>query len=130
MVVIVVSAAPASLRGSLTRWLLEVAPGVYIGHLSARVRDQVWELVRASIGGGRALLVYSTRSEQRFAVESLGHEWEPVDVEGCVVMRAPYREIEGSVPIPGAMRPPKDAWSIAARRQRYRNSAERALKKD
>ena len=82
MVVIVLSAAPASLRGSLTRWLLEVSPGVFVGHLSARVREQLWELVRAYIGEGRALLIWSVRSEQRFEIASLGHEREPVDVEG------------------------------------------------
>ena len=123
MVVLVLSAAPASLRGSMTRWLLEASPGVFVGHLSARVREQLWELVRAYIGDGRALLIWSVRSE----IASLGHEREPVDIEGCLVMRTPYRQIEGSQAIPGAVKPPKESWSIAARRRRYRNSAERAL---
>ena len=127
MVVIVLSAAPASLRGALTRWLMEVSPGVFVGHLSARVREQLWELVRAYIGDGRALLVWSTRSEQRYAVASLGHDREPVDVEGCLVMRTPYRQIEGSTAVPGAVKAPKESWSIAARRRRYRNHAERTL---
>lgn len=127
MVVIVLSAAPASLRGALTRWLMEVSPGVFVGHLSARVREQLWELVRAYIGDGRALLVWSTRSEQRYAVASLGHDREPVDVEGCLVMRAPYRQIEGSTAVPGAVKAPKESWSIAARRRRYRSYTERAL---
>lgn len=130
MVVIVLSASSAALRGSLTRWLLEVAPGVFVGHLSARVRDQVWELVRAYIGEGRALLVYSTRSEQRFAVSSIGHAWEPADVEGCVVMRTPYKAIEGSAVVPGAVKPATEAWSIAGRRRRFRSSTERALGRD
>ena len=77
MVVLILSAAPASLRGSMTRWLLEVSPGVFVGRLSARVREQLWELVRAYIGEGRALLIWSVRSEQRFAIASLGHEREP-----------------------------------------------------
>ena len=101
MVVLVLSAAPASLRGSMTRWLLEVSPGVFVGHLSARVREQLWELVRAYIGEGRALLIWSVRSE--------------------------HRQIEGSQAIPGAVKAPKESWSIAARRRRYRNPAERAL---
>ena len=127
MVVLVLSAAPASLRGAMTRWLMEVSPGVFVGHLSARVREQLWELVRAYIGNGRALLVWSVRSEQRFAVASLGHEREPVDIEGCLVMRTPYGKSEGPQVIPGAVKPAKESWSIAARRRRFRNSAERAL---
>ena len=31
MVVLILSAAPASLRGSMTRWLLEVSPGIFAG---------------------------------------------------------------------------------------------------
>lgn len=93
MVVLILSAAPASLRGSMTRWLLEVSPGIFVGHLSARVREQLWELVRTYIGEERALLIWSVRSEQRFAVASLGHERELVDIEGCLVMRSPYRQV-------------------------------------
>ncbi|SHJ14713.1 CRISPR-associated protein Cas2 [Actinomyces denticolens] len=127
MVVLVLTAAPAQLRGSLTRWLMEVSPGVFVGHLAARVREQLWDLVRAYIGDGRALLIWSTRSEQHFSVASLGHDREPVDIEGCLVMRTPYRAIEGAQAIPGVVRPAKESWSVAARRRRYRNSAERAL---
>lgn len=129
MVVLVLSAAPASLRGALTRWLIEVSPGVFVGHLSARVRTQLWDLVGAYIGDGRALLIWSTRGEQRFAVESLGHDREPVDVEGCLVMRTPYARLSGSQASPEgeAGRTAPEAWSLAARRRRYRNYAERAL---
>ena len=127
MVVLILSAAPAALRGAMTRWLLEVSPGVFVGHLSARVRDQLWELVRAYIGDGRALLIWSVRSEQRFSVASLGHKRDPVDIEGCLVMRTPYRQIDGPQPLPGAVKPAKESWSIAARRRRYRSAAERAL---
>ena len=31
MVVIVLTACPAGLRGHLTRWLLEISPGVFVG---------------------------------------------------------------------------------------------------
>ena len=127
MVVLILSAAPASLRGAMTRWLLEVSPGVFVGRLSARVREQVWKLVRTYIGDGRALLIWSVRSEQRFAVASLGHEREPVDIEGCTVMRSPYNPVDGWQAIPGAVKPAKESWSIAARRRRFRNSAERSL---
>ncbi|QQM67856.1 type I-E CRISPR-associated endoribonuclease Cas2e [Actinomyces weissii] len=129
MVVLVLSAAPASLRGALTRWLMEVSPGVFVGHLSARVRTQLWDLVGAYIGDGRALLIWSTRGEQRFAVESLGHEKEPVDMEGCLVMRTPYARLtDGQSPREvEAGRTAPESWSLAARRRRYRSYAERAL---
>ena len=127
MVVLILSAAPASLRGAVTRWLLEVSPGVFVGRLSARVREHLWEMVQTYIGDGRALLIWSVRSEQRFAVASLGHERDPIDIEGCTVMRSSYRAAEGWTAIPGAVKPAKESWSIAARRRRFRNSAERSL---
>lgn len=39
MVVIVLTACPVGLRGDLTRWLLEISPGVFVGHLDACVRE-------------------------------------------------------------------------------------------
>ncbi len=100
---------------------------MFVGHLSARVREQVWELVEANIGDGRALLAYSARNEQRFAVVSLGHERDPVNVEGCLVMQAPYKDVKEQAALPGAVKAPKESWSVAARRRRYRNATERAL---
>ena len=38
MVVVVLTACPVGLRGDLTRWLLEIASGVFVGHVTARVR--------------------------------------------------------------------------------------------
>ncbi|AEE44662.1 type I-E CRISPR-associated endoribonuclease Cas2e [Cellulomonas fimi] len=50
MIVLVLTACPAGLRGHLTRWLLEVSAGVFVGHTSTRVRDELWnrtvELIR------------------------------------------------------------------------------------
>lgn len=130
MVVLILSAAPAGLRGAMTRWLLEVDPGVYVGNLSKRVREQVWELIGQNLGSGRALLIYSVRSEQRFAVESLGHDKTPLDIEGCLVMLTHYREESSGPPrIPGSVKAASEGWSIAGRRRRFRNSAERALGK-
>lgn len=127
MVVLILSGAPASLRGAMTRWLLQVSSGVFVGRLSARVREQVWELVQTYIGDGRALLIWSVRSEQRFAIASLGHEREPVDIEGCLVMSESHHKTDASARSIEATAPPKESWSIASRRRRFRNSAERAL---
>lgn len=36
LVVISTSAVPVGLRGELTRWLLEISPGTFVGNISAR----------------------------------------------------------------------------------------------
>nr|WP_241157633.1 type I-E CRISPR-associated endoribonuclease Cas2e [Schaalia sp. ZJ1691] len=113
----------------MTRWLLEVSPGVFVGHLSARVREQLWDLVSKDIGRGRALLIWSARSEQHYAVRSLGHEKVPTDIEGVTVMNTPYDRFGGSAVLPTtAPRNAKESWSVAARRRRYRNSITRSLR--
>ena len=59
MTVLVLTACPADLRGHLTRWLLEISPGVFVGHVPARVRDALWDRVIEMRRDGRAILVLS-----------------------------------------------------------------------
>lgn len=61
MVVLILTACPTGLRGYLTRWLLEVSPGVFVGHVTARVRDLLWQEVTANAKDGRAIMVHSVR---------------------------------------------------------------------
>jgi len=87
VVVIVLTVVPPGLRGHLTRWLLEIAPGVFVGHASARVRDLLWERVVEYSGQGRALMVVSSRSEQRLAFRVHEHDWQQEDFDGLTLMR-------------------------------------------
>lgn len=50
MTVIVLTTCPPGLRGFLTRWLLEISAGVFIGSPSARVRDILWSEVQQYAG--------------------------------------------------------------------------------
>lgn len=43
MIVVVTESVPPRLRGRLAVWLLEVRAGVYIGHVSARIREMIWQ---------------------------------------------------------------------------------------
>ncbi|MEI7990087.1 MAG: type I-E CRISPR-associated endoribonuclease Cas2e, partial [Chloroflexota bacterium] len=43
MLVMILEQVSKSARGELSRWLIEAKPGVYIGHVSALVRDLLWE---------------------------------------------------------------------------------------
>ncbi|MFB7176876.1 type I-E CRISPR-associated endoribonuclease Cas2e [Streptomyces sp. NPDC056257] len=66
------TAVPDHLRGALTRWMLEVTPELYVGTVSARVRDELWSAVSASIGDGMAVLVHPSSNEQGFALHTAG----------------------------------------------------------
>ena len=63
---------PPSTRGELTRWMLELRAGVFVGKVSAAVRDRLWARVCSRMKGGSGILVYSTNSEQGFAVHFWG----------------------------------------------------------
>ncbi|GAB3618002.1 hypothetical protein GCM10027416_25590 [Okibacterium endophyticum] len=89
MVVLVLTACPAGLRGHLTRWLFEVSAGVFIGHVTARVRDLLWERVIELAKDGRAIMVHSARGEQKLAFRVHRHDWEPVDLDGVTLIRRP-----------------------------------------
>jgi len=71
---------------------LEISPGVFVGHVTRRVRELMWEETVANIHGGRAILVWQSNSEQRLSFLVHGHQWEPVDIEGLTLMRRPHAE--------------------------------------
>lgn len=72
MLVIVVEAAPPRLRGRLAVWLLEVHAGVYIGDLSVKVREMIWQQVVTGIEGGSAVMAWNTNTEQGYDFMTLG----------------------------------------------------------
>ena len=47
MVVLILERVPPGLRGELTRWFLEPQAGVFVGRVSAAVRERLWEKAAA-----------------------------------------------------------------------------------
>lgn len=120
MIVLVLSACPPGLRGYLTRWLLEVSAGVFVGKVSKKVRLLLWEATVSMVGNGRAILVYQQKNEQGLAFSVHGHHWEPVDLEGISLMLRPSQDTtEGSLPSPRASSQPRTGWSKASRRRKF-----------
>lgn len=72
MVVMILEKVPTSLRGELTRWLIEPHPGVFVGHVSAMVRDRLWENCCGRLREGGAVQAWSTNNEQRFTIRTFG----------------------------------------------------------
>lgn len=87
MITIVLSACPVGLRGDLTKWLLEISSGVFVGKVSARVRDMLWDRVLELCNEGRAIMVYPSATEQGFSVRTHLNEWRPVDFDGLTLMK-------------------------------------------
>lgn len=85
----VLTACPVGLRGDLTRWLLEISPGVFVGHVSARVREELWERITGLVKNGRAIMVYSARNEQHLAFKVHRPDWIPTDCDGLQLVKRP-----------------------------------------
>lgn len=113
MVVICLSDCPPRLRGDLSKWMMEINTGVYVGNVSGRVRDGLWERVCENIKTGHATMVYSAAGEQKMKFRVHNTTWEPVDFEGLTLMRRP---------LPGKGNQPElpENFSKAARQQIHR----------
>jgi CRISPR-associated protein Cas2 len=114
MVVITLSECPASLKGDLTKWLLEINAGVFVGRVSARVRDNLWERVCKSIKNGKATMVYNARNEQHLDFKVHNAVWEPIDFDGIKLMLRPS---------------PSRIKSLSGVRLGYSNAAKRRMAK-
>lgn len=101
---------PPRLRGDLSKWLQEVNTGVYVGNVSARVRDALWERVCENLKNGRATMVFSASNEQRMDFRVHNTSWKPVDYEGIQLIRRP-------LPSSVAEETLKPGFSKAAKRQ-------------
>ena len=90
MTVMVLERVPVSVRGELTRWMLEIHAGVFVGRLSAMVRDLLWQQVCDQMRDGAGLLVYQTNNEQGFALRSCGvTNRKLIEVEGLFLVCIP-----------------------------------------
>ena len=90
MVVMILEKVPTSLRGELSRWLIEPHPGVFVGHVSARVRDRLWEKCVARLRQGGMMQAWSTNTEQHFDIRCWGQTGrELIRLEGLWLVRKP-----------------------------------------
>ncbi len=90
MVVFILENVPSSLRGELTRWLIQPRAGVFVGRVSAMVREKLWEKVQKGARDGSGILLHSSNTEQGFVARSFGDpSRELVDIEGVILARMP-----------------------------------------
>jgi CRISPR-associated protein Cas2 len=91
VIVMVLEKVPTSLRGELTRWLVEPHPGVFVGHVNATVRDRLWGKCAKAKRAGGVVQIWSTNNEQRFEMRSLGEtRRDVVEFEGLKLIRRPF----------------------------------------
>ncbi len=93
MTVFVLENVPPSLRGALSRWLIEVKAGVFVGKVSARVREELIKLCVYHAEDGTVLALWRTNTEQGFDIFSYQpRHYIPIKVEDIWLVRRPHPE--------------------------------------
>lgn len=83
MTILILERVSPSLRGDLSRWLVEVQAGVFVGRVSEVVREALWERATGRIDEGAVLLLWRTNGEQGFDLRAWQpKQYVPVNVEG------------------------------------------------
>lgn len=91
MIVMILEKVPPSLRGELTRWLIEPHTGVFVGHVNAMVRDRLWEKCSTAKQTGGVLQIWSTNNEQHFSMRATGAtQRQIIDMEGLQMVLTPH----------------------------------------
>jgi len=86
MIVITLTKVPRSLRGDLTKWYQEIQTNVYVGNVSARIRDLLWDRIMKNIGQGEATMVYNANNELGYQFRTTRRDHEVVDFDGIPLM--------------------------------------------
>lgn len=88
MLVIVMEAVPPRLRGRLAVWLLEIRAGVYVGDVSRKIREMIWEQINVLAGDGNVVMAWGTNTESGFDFQTYGkNRREPIDLDGLRLVK-------------------------------------------
>ncbi|GLU37776.1 type I-E CRISPR-associated endoribonuclease Cas2e [Pseudomonas sp. NBRC 100443] len=81
--VVVTENVPPRLRGRLAIWLLEVRAGVYIGDVSRRTREMIWQQLSEGHGDGNVVMAWASAHESGYEFQTLGPNRRlPVEFDG------------------------------------------------
>lgn len=95
MTLFILESVKPGLRGELRRWMVEVHAGVFVGTLSRRVRDILWERVTVAVLEAQATedryvgawLLHDAPNEQGYVVQSVGDtNRRAVDFDGLTLV--------------------------------------------
>jgi len=72
MLIVVTETVPPRLRGRLAILLLEIRAGVYVGDVSRKIREMIWEQIGSLYEEGNAAMAWATNTESGFDFQTIG----------------------------------------------------------
>ena len=83
MIVVATENIPPRLRGRLAVWLLQVRAGIYVGNVTTRIREMIWQQCEKLYEDGNIVMAWQTNTESGFDFQTLGTNRRiPVDMGG------------------------------------------------
>lgn len=77
MTVFIIEKVSASARGELSRWMIEIKPGVFVGKLSLTVSELLQKKILT------ATIIRKTNTEQGFEIKTIGQTTKKyIDFDG------------------------------------------------
>lgn len=88
MVIITMDNAIERLKGECSRYLMEIKAGVFVGKISAAVRERLWKTIIESGDAGGTVMVYSAPTEQGFVMRMHGNPYRSIaDIDGLYFVK-------------------------------------------
>ena len=88
MLVMILKSVPVSLKGQLSRWLIEPTSGVFLGNPSSRIRDILWEKAVEKSKDGYVLQIWDYPCAQGYKWRSIGKSRHAMtDMEGIALIK-------------------------------------------
>ena len=84
---VVTENVPPRLRGRMAIWLLEVRAGVYIGDVSKRTREMIWNQLAKGYEEGNVVMAWASNHESGYEFQTLGPNRRlPVEFDGLFLV--------------------------------------------
>jgi len=94
MTVVTLSKVPYSLRGDLSKWMQEIATGVYVGNFNTRIREELWKRIKQGVRTGEATMTYANRNELGYQFETYRTQRKNISYDGVPLVMIPKNEEE------------------------------------
>ncbi|HLT47877.1 MAG TPA: type I-E CRISPR-associated endoribonuclease Cas2e [Rubricoccaceae bacterium] len=95
MTLFILERVPPGLRGELGRWMVEVQAGVFVGRVTALVREHLWARCVAGCEGGTVQVIWRVPGPQGFDVRTHNAKGRYAEqVDGVWLVRLPGKRRE------------------------------------
>lgn len=91
MTILILERVTPSLRGELSKWLIEVQAGVFVGKINVMIQESLWDRSVTRAESGTVTMIWRKNNEQGFDLRtSQPKDYLPVDIEGVWLTLRPF----------------------------------------